>query len=345
MDAFNLDFSGLDLAGGKPAEISLGTQINGSAFQLEGTIDVGQFKEATRLKASLSGLSLPAFSAYSGQAVGRRISDGSFTLDSDWEIVASQLKASNKIRIEKLKFGETVESEGATSLPLDLAVTLLQGPNGVMDLSLPLSGDLSDPKVGIGQIVRTAVFGLITNVAAAPFKLLSGLVDGEEDLSVVGFNPGSAQLEPTMISRLNSLASALKERPGLKLEITPQISRADEDWIAEEKLKVDLLGDDNLSDEVLYQRRLTRRYREAMEAADTPDRQTTAEDEVGLEKMLATILPEIELTDADRAALASERASAIREHLMTAQGIDGGRLSVSEPEIGVNEASARFDLE
>jgi hypothetical protein len=345
MDSLGLILRDLDLAGSQPVELDLNTNINGSAFEIHGVLNASQLKETTHLKASLTGLSLPAFSSYSGQAVGRRIANGRFNLESDWQIEASQLKASNQIRIEQLEFGDKVESENAISLPLDLAVTLLKGPNGVMDLSLPLSGDLNDPKVGIGQIVRTAIVGLITNIATAPFKLLSGLVGGgEEDLSMVSFNPGSAELAPAMVSRLNTLATALKERPGLSLAITSQISQEDEVSLAEAQLRSELLADSDPSDETTYRKRLAKRYRESMITAGTPDEATNADDDAGLRKMVTALLPSITLSDADRSSLAASRASAIRDHLLTAQGIAAERVSIAAPELGASESVARFDL-
>lgn len=345
MDALNLDLEGLDLAGTEPAQLALSTNINDSAFQLDGGLNLNQLTEATRIKASLSGLSLPAFSAYSGQAVGRRIASGSFNLDSDWQIEASQLQASNKIRIEQLEFGDKVESEDAMNLPLDLAVTLLKGPNGMMDLSLPLSGDLSDPKLGIGQIVRTAIVGLVTNVAAAPFKLLSGLAGaGEEDLSMVSFDAGSSKLSPAMVSRLNTLASALKERPGLNLAISPQVSAEDERLFATEQLRSRLLGDSDNEDEALFRKGLEESYREFMAAAGTPDVETQVDDEAGFNQMLEVLLPTVELDDAQLSALASGRARAIRDHLLTAQGIAEDRVSITDPEFGASESAAQFDL-
>lgn len=68
MDALTLNVSDLDLGGNAPANIGLSTQLNGSALQVDGSLNVNDLKEATRLKATLSGLSLPAFSPYSGQA-------------------------------------------------------------------------------------------------------------------------------------------------------------------------------------------------------------------------------------------------------------------------------------
>ncbi|MDQ8193155.1 DUF748 domain-containing protein [Coraliomargarita sp. SDUM461004] len=345
MNAMELELLGLDLSDAEPAQLIFSGEINDSSFQLEGGLNASHLKESTHFKASLNGLSLPAFSSYSGQAVGRRIVSGQFNLESDWQIQANQLQASNRIRIEQLEFGDKVESEGALKLPLDLAVTLLKGPNGVMDLSLPLSGDLSDPKVGIGQIVRTAIVGLITNVATAPFKLLSGLVaSGDEDLSLVQFDVGSAKLAPAMITRLNTLAAALKERPGLRLVITAQISSEDEQTLAEAQLRRELLGESDFNDEKLYETRLFKRYREWANSAKDADVAAVADVEVDREQILQVLLPAIQLSNATRMHLAANRAEAVREHLMTAQGIAAERLSIAEPQLDTSDSVAQFDL-
>ena len=344
LESLNLNLSGFDLGGAQAAKLEIDSQFNGSSFTLGGDINLVQFRETTVIKASLSGLALPQFSAYSGQAIGRRIANGQLDLEADWVIQSSKLDAQNKIVIKQLKLGDKVESENAVSLPLDLAITLLQGPNGVMDLSLPLSGDLSDPKVSVGQIVRTAIVGLITNVVSAPFKMLSGLVGSDEDLSLVSFEPGSADLPPAMVERLNMLSEALKERPGLKLAITPQLSEEDTALMTIRKLRMELIGEDDLSDEALYLKRLTKRYQEKMEADGAPDRETDASNAAGLNKMLSQLLPEIKLSGQDIVVLASKRSSAIRDHLNVAQGIALERLMVEDPVLGAEISGVRFDL-
>jgi hypothetical protein len=277
--------------------------------------------------------------------VGRRIANGRLNLESDWTIQSSQLKASNKIVIEQLEFGDSVKSESAVSLPLDLAVTLLKGPNSVMDLSLPLSGDLSAPEVSVGQIVRTALVGLITNVASAPFKMLSGLVGTEQDLSTVNFEPGDSSLPSDMVARLNVLSTALKERPALKLAITPQISQADRKQLSQVKLRLELMGGDDSKDEKLFRKRLTKRYSEMMEATGTPDEDIRADEASGFQKMVATLLPTVELSETEVSALAAARAMSIREHLVTAQGIAPERLTFAELEPDSETSGARFDLQ
>lgn len=332
------------LAGSGSSSLDLNAMINGSRLTVNGKLKPSDIEAATTLQVSLSQLALPALSPYSGKAVGRRIAKGAFSLDSDWSIQNNQLKASNKILINQLQFGDSVESETAISLPLDLAVTLLSGPGGKMDLSLPLSGDLSDPKAGLGQIIRTAVVGLITNVVSAPFKLLSGLVGTEEDISVVEFDAGKSVLSNAMLDRLNSMATALKERPELKLVIIPEVVAEDIVALKRAQLRATLLKDVENSDEAVYQKTLAKHYRAQMKAAGTPDEETQAETATGLAKMESFMMPEIVLPENELDRLAAERAKAVQDHLTASHGLDATRLSISPLERIEGGTGLRFDL-
>lgn len=344
MSDLALELKNLNLAAAEVATLQLDAVFNESSLKLSGELNPGALKSSTSLQFKLSNLGLPQFSSYSGQAVGRRIDKGMFTLESDWSIVENQLQASNKIVVDQLNFGDSVESEGAISLPLDLAVMLLAGPGGVMDLSLPISGDLSDPKVGIGQIVRTALVGIVTSAASAPFKLLSGLVDSEEDMSVVEFTAGDTQLSSEMVDRLNLLATALKERPALSLQMIPEISEADVSALMLAQLRAKLLEPSQLEDEAAYLKQLAERYQNWATAAGVTDAGLTTETPEGVAKMEEALMTEIVLVDASRVALATERVNQVQQHLVTSHGLDVGRLSTAETESVAEGAGLRFDL-
>ena len=69
-------------------------------------------------------------------------------------------------------------------------------------------------------IVAKVVGNLIVKAVTAPFALLGALFGGGEELSFLEFEPGSAALDPADRSKLGSLAKALADRPGLKLDVT-----------------------------------------------------------------------------------------------------------------------------
>ena len=66
-----------------------------------------------------------------------------------------------------------------------LAVSLLKDRHGTIDVNLPISGSLDDPKFSIGGIVLRIIFNLIEKAVTSPFALIGNLVGGGggEDLS------------------------------------------------------------------------------------------------------------------------------------------------------------------
>src|SRR5690606_23085752 len=115
---------------------------------------------------------------------------------------------------------EKVDSPDAVDLPIRLAVALLKDSKGRISIELPVKGDLNDPQFSVMPIVWQTVRNLIVRAAAAPFKFIAGIGGGgDEQMGQVPFAAGSAELDETARGRLDSLASALKERPALRVEV------------------------------------------------------------------------------------------------------------------------------
>lgn len=126
------------------------------------------------------------------------------------------------------------------SLPLKLAVALLKDVDGKISIELPVTGDLNNPQFSVMPIVWQTLRNLIVKAAAAPFKLIGGLVagGGSEDLGSVSFAPGSSDLSPESEATLVKLSNALKERPALRLEIEGTAAQSsDGPLIAEQRLE------------------------------------------------------------------------------------------------------------
>ena len=163
---------------------------------------------------------LTTLTPYSGKFAGYRIRKGRLNLDLRYRIEQGQLNAENKLLLEGLQLGEKVDSPDAVDLPVRLAVALLKDTNGNIDLSLPVSGNLEDPQFSVMPIVWQTLRNLLLRSTQAPFKFIAGLVSGDDqDLSQVSFAPGQKELDGSAQSALDTLASALQERPALTLEI------------------------------------------------------------------------------------------------------------------------------
>ncbi|QXH47659.1 DUF748 domain-containing protein [Pseudomonas xanthosomatis] len=192
------------------------------------------------IATSFKRVELTTLTPYSGKFAGFRIRKGRLNLDLHYLITNGQLKAENKVVVEQLQLGEKVDSPDAVDLPIRLAVALLKDTEGKISIELPVTGDLNNPQFSVMPIVWQTLRNLVLRAAQAPFKLLGGLISGggAEDLGNVSFAAGSSDLTPDAQGALDKLASALKERPELRLEIEGTAAQAsDGPLIAQQRLE------------------------------------------------------------------------------------------------------------
>ncbi|WP_296231373.1 DUF748 domain-containing protein [Pseudomonas sp. UBA4617] len=192
------------------------------------------------IATSFKRVELTTLTPYSGKFAGFRIRKGRLNLDLHYLITNGQLKAENKVVVEQLQLGEKVDSPDAVDLPIRLAVALLKDTEGRISIELPVSGDLNNPQFSVMPIVWQTLRNLVLRAAQAPFKFIGGLVSGggSQDLGSVAFAPGSSELGPDAQASLDKLASALKERPELRLEIEGTSAQAsDGPLIAQQRLE------------------------------------------------------------------------------------------------------------
>jgi outer membrane protein OmpA-like peptidoglycan-associated protein len=166
---------------------------------------------------------MASVSPYSGKFAGRTIESGRLDAKLEYKIRKAQMRGDNQFTITRLKLGPHVDSPEAINLPLDLAIAVLENSDGVIDLDLPVSGDLNNPKFSYGHIVWQAIVNVLTKIVTAPFRALGALFGGsaEQAPQDVRFVAGSAALAPPERERLLQIAEALAKRPRLELQVPP----------------------------------------------------------------------------------------------------------------------------
>jgi len=168
---------------------------------------------------SFKGVDMTSVTPYSGRFAGYKIEKGKLSVDIGYKIDHRKLDAQHKVVIDQLELGERVESPDAIHLPLKIAIALLKDRNGVIDLDLPVTGSLDDPKFRLGPLIWKVVVGVLTRIATAPFALIGHLFGGGEQLNFIEFAPGSAELDPAQQQKLQALVKALQEKTQLQLDV------------------------------------------------------------------------------------------------------------------------------
>ncbi len=174
----------------------------------------------TDLRVIFQNVEMTRLTPYSATFAGRKIASGKLSLDLEYKVKARQLQGENQVVMDQLTLGERVDSPGASNLPLDLALAILQDENGKIDLGLPVSGSLDDPQFSYGGIIWKAIVNVLTKVVTAPFRALGSLFgDGDEQTAKVVFDAGEADLLPPEREKLKKLAQAVAKRPRLSLSV------------------------------------------------------------------------------------------------------------------------------
>lgn len=330
----------LGLGGSEPARVDFEGSVDGYApVSLKGSTDPLSEPIFLDLALIFDGVDMALLSPYSSTYAGYAIDQGLLHLELEYAMKDNQLDGNNSIRMDQLKLGEKVESEQAVDVPLELALSIMTDANGVIDMSVPVSGDVNDPNFNIGGVVGKAIVNIITKAVTAPFTLLASLVGSEEDLQRMTFTTGSAELTDANKQKLQTLSEALAQRPKLAMTITGMLNvDADRDRLQRNALKQELItaGLDPAEVETKgpdWNKAIDKRYK-ALGMAPPPEGERTSR-----EKYLA-VAATVDITDDRLLALAEERAVAVKTHLVNNLGVDASRAVIAQASLDQDETTS-----
>ncbi|MDX1756290.1 MAG: DUF748 domain-containing protein [Marinobacter sp.] len=204
----------------------------GELGQLDFTGTLGALggEDASKLNLAVSQLSLPVLSPYFGRYLGYGVDSGKMALGLDYQFTGSHLEAENVVTLDQLALGQEVDSEEAVNAPIKLGLALLRDSDGIIEIDIPIEGDLDDPQFQVSRVVMRAFVNLLVKAAASPFSMLGSVAElaglSGEELGRVQFVPGEVTLAEGEAEKLAALANALKERSNLLLNVRGAVSPA-----------------------------------------------------------------------------------------------------------------------
>lgn len=224
VDRLKGSVTGLSNISPQEGKIALQGRVDGVAdMDFEGTLGALGTEDVSNLRLMMEGLSLPALSPYFGRYLGYGVDSGKLKLNLDYKIAGSRIDASNRVVMDRLELGSAVPSDQAVNAPVKLGLALLRDGSGVIEVNLPISGNLANPDFSVGQVVMRAFVNLLVKAAASPFTMLGSIAElaglSGEELGKVSFVPGSVKLAQGEAEKLAALADGLRERPNLLLNI------------------------------------------------------------------------------------------------------------------------------
>jgi uncharacterized protein involved in outer membrane biogenesis len=329
-----------------PGDLAIQAKLDNAApVDIQGKINPLSKDLYMDIVAEARDIELNTMSPYSVKYVGYGIEKGKLSFNVKYKVENRKLEAQNQIILNQLTFGERVESPTATKLPVLLAVALLKDRNGVIDVNLPISGSLDSPEFSVGGIILRIIINIITRAVTAPFALLGAAFGGGggEELSYIEFDYGRANLPQAAEAKIKTLATAMNNRPALKVEISGRVDPTNDlEGIKragiERKVKAQKMRelgrqgvapksvDDVQVDKAEYERFLKAAY--GAESFPKPRNIVGLAKDIPVPEMEALMLKHTQVSEDDLRELGNRRAQAVRDRLLASGQVGADRLFI-----------------
>ena len=326
------------------------------AMKLKGSLDSSNPKKFTDLDLSFSNLELNSFSGYSASFAGHEIESGKLYLDLGYDVVNSDIKGENSIIIKQMKLGAEVEDENVTSIPLGFIIGLLEDSDGVIDIDMPVEGNIDEPDFKYGTLVFKTLTNLLWKAVTSPFSFLGSMMGIDGDALAYGeFEAGQDNILPPEREKLDQIAKMMIKRPKLSLGIAGRY---------DEKLDTEALQLEKLISLVVKKSGI--KNRDEHESAMTDDMLEDIYDEMKDDDVLDKIEEELEkkykdeelevayhkalvretiaiqaVSKEELISLAQSRSKMMKNYLALEKNIDSARVNLLEVK-NVDESSEKY---
>jgi flagellar motor protein MotB len=284
-----------------------------SRIDIQGTMQPFADRPTLDLKNRLEGIPLTLLSPYTASAMGYELRSGHLDADATLKINKGQMDGQNKLVIRALEIKPArnksqEEFDSKLSLPLDTALGMLRDKNNTITLDLPVSGDIDKPDFDISDVINTALGKALKTGSMTYLKLalqpygalitvaqLAGEAATKVRLQPVMFAAGSDETPGESSDYLEKVAGILKSRPEVNIKVC---------GLAVEEDRVALAGP---------------------VAAPAP--------ETGSDKQAKPAAAERPVSEEQLLELASQRAVAVKDFLVTGHGVTASRLVACQPQV------------
>ncbi|WP_395062586.1 DUF748 domain-containing protein [Paraburkholderia silvatlantica] len=344
-----------------PVDVSAKLSANGP-LSIKGTVNPLIEKPSLDLTASAHDIELTNLTPYSAKYAGYPITKGKLNVDLHYQLANDQLTANNHLFIDQLTFGDHIDNDTATKLPVRLAISLLKNRKGEIDVNIPVSGSLSNPEFSLGGLIWKAVLNLIAKAVTAPFTLLANAFGGGgEDLGYVEFAAGTATLTDADQKKLDTIVKALDDKPSVKIDLigrvdpavdTPALREQYVDHLVRLQKVKDTVGNGESVDtsqvkvdDKEYEKYLTKAYKDA--DFKKPHNMIGFTKTLPVDDMKQALADHAPVDDAALRNLAQQRAQAVQQYF---EGkVDASRVFIVAPKLdakGIDDkgATTRVDF-
>ena len=173
------------------------------------------------LTLNLSNVKCVDFSPYCLKFFGFPLKNGTLSFLSQNKVVNGKLEGINKLQIASPEVGrKRRDIEPRYDIPLKFGFFLLTDKHNNVNLDLPVSGNLRDPKFSYRRTLMKAFTDMLIKVVTSPFRFL----ESDDDIQYIMFDPLQPDFSPAEYIMIDNVASTLYSQPNLNIILEGKVN-------------------------------------------------------------------------------------------------------------------------
>ncbi len=221
-------------------------------LQVKGQFGLAHQQLNMEMKTTIKGMELSILSPYTKNSIGYILQKGQLNANIQAKITQGEMDILNKLKLSKVEVKAFEGAKNKLSVPLETGIGMLKDKKGIIELDLPITGNIKDPKFDIGGVINIALgkamkAAALSAVALAvqPYGaiLVASKMIGEKafsaKLEAIEFKAGTTEPTKDPTDYVAKLAKMLDNRPAMQLTICGVATAQDRvALIAIEKAKI-----------------------------------------------------------------------------------------------------------
>lgn len=210
------DSKGIDLDGDNTVHVTAALNSGRLMADWHGSLEENGNQD---LKLALLNVDLRDFSPYCEEYTAYPLTNGVLTVTSKTTIDSCQLASENMLDAHALKVGKKIRKiKPEIKIPMRAAVYALTDKNDHTHITLPVTGDVSDPDFHYRRAMFKTLGKLLVKVVASPFSYLAEAMGiGASDSLNVDVTPMIPEFTTSQTDKMLKLKEKMEVYPNFKL--------------------------------------------------------------------------------------------------------------------------------
>lgn len=147
---------------------------------------------------------------------------GTIEVQGNWKVQHGMIGSSNHVLIIDPRVGTRMKNKGNSWIPLRVVMAFIRERGNVIDYSIPISGNLNDPKFHWRDVIRDVLRNIFIKPLTTPYAFEVRHVESEIEKSLtMKWEISNAAVGKEQEHFLEKMAAFLAENPAARIYVSP----------------------------------------------------------------------------------------------------------------------------